>query len=109
MFRARFTVIALAIASACSGEAAQVELGGGCTLNTDCQAPYVCAFSRCHAACAADRDCPVGERCVTSDPPQHVCQLPNERDCTHSSDCPNGEICAVDLQCRVACLSDRDC
>jgi hypothetical protein len=29
----------------------------GCTRNSDCQTPLICALGRCRAACVEDRDC----------------------------------------------------
>jgi hypothetical protein len=98
-------------AGACSSDDAKdtAALAEGCLINTDCNAPLVCAFRRCHTECADSRDCEPGQRCVASDRPFHVCQLAEERDCTYNSDCPSGELCGVDLQCRDQCMADRDC
>ena len=100
-------ILALA-AGACASEPVQAEVGAGCTLSSDCVAPLACVFSRCHAACTTNRDCVAGQRCVISDDAV-VCQLDQERDCTYTSDCPQGQVCAVDLQCRTECVLDRDC
>src|SRR4051794_35201346 len=48
----------LVIAACSSGDQNVSELAQGCVVNTDCQAPLVCAFRRCHTACEATRDCP---------------------------------------------------
>ncbi|HEY3594828.1 MAG TPA: hypothetical protein VGL13_13185, partial [Polyangiaceae bacterium] len=84
-------------------------LAEGCIINTDCDAPLVCAFRKCHTACSDSRDCPLGERCVASDRPYHVCQLDDERNCLRNSDCVEGEVCGVDFQCRDQCATTRDC
>lgn len=101
------------LAFACSGDDVQpVDLGGGCLVNSDCSAPLICAFRRCHTQCNSDRDCQMGlisERCVEADRPYRVCQLDNETKCTYNSDCPQGEVCGIDDQCRDQCASDRDC
>jgi hypothetical protein len=102
--------VGLVLIAACSGdEPVAVELGLGCTIDSDCQAPLACVFSRCHAQCSASRDCPSDERCVLGRGETHVCQLPDERDCAYNSDCPAGQLCSVDGQCRDECLVDRDC
>ncbi|HEY3592485.1 MAG TPA: hypothetical protein VGL13_01370, partial [Polyangiaceae bacterium] len=98
------------LASGCkSSNESLGTLAAGCVLNTDCESPLVCAFKRCHAECETSRDCPAGERCVESDKPFHVCQLAEERNCSYNSDCASGQFCAVDLQCRDQCHTDRDC
>ena len=56
-------------------------LAEGCIINTDCSSPLVCAFRKCHQACTSSRDCEPGQRCMASDRPFHVCQLPDERLC----------------------------
>jgi hypothetical protein len=104
--------VALAIlwAGGCSdshGPAAR--LAAVCTINSDCAAPLVCAFQRCHTACNSSRDCDAGQRCVASDRPFHVCQLNDESNCKTNSNCPQGQICGVDSQCRDACVTTRDC
>ncbi len=87
----------------------RAALSEACGINSECNAPLVCAFGRCHAGCTETRDCPPPQRCVQSDRPYRVCQLPLDQKCQYNSDCPNGEICAIDSQCRDACKSDRDC
>ncbi|HVW25311.1 MAG TPA: hypothetical protein VHC69_08060 [Polyangiaceae bacterium] len=85
------------------------RLAAGCIINSDCTAPLVCAFQRCHTACETSRDCDPGQRCVSSDRPFHVCQLDVESQCKANSDCPEGQICGIDGQCRDACNTSRDC
>lgn len=92
----------------CSSDSAR-SLAAACSINTDCQSPLVCAFQRCHNACTDSRDCSNGERCVLSDKPFRVCQLPDETSCTRSSDCPGAETCAIDRECRDACVTTADC
>jgi hypothetical protein len=69
----------------------------------------VCAFQLCHQQCNSSRDCPAGERCVTSDRPFDVCQLASESRCTYNSQCPVGKMCASNGQCRDQCTTNRDC
>lgn len=89
---------------------AATALSGGCSVNTDCNAPLVCAFARCHVACTQSRDCAAGERCVASDRPYHVCLLPEESRCAYNSDCKGlNQVCGVDGQCRDRCSGARDC
>src|SRR5271166_5783722 len=94
--------------TSCAPDLAPPVLDQGCTLNSDCIAPLVCAYQLCHQECALDRDCPSGERCITADRPFDVCQLPSERNCATNSQCPTGLICAIDNQCRDQCASSRD-
>lgn len=100
----------LFVAGACSSDGtSKVQLAGTCSINSDCASPLVCAFSSCHNACRVTGDCPPSERCVASDRPFDVCQLPSEKLCTHNSECPLGQLCGVDGQCRDQCQVDRDC
>jgi hypothetical protein len=106
-------IVAALVAAACSGSDEEAprkaNLAEVCTLNTDCQEPLVCAFRRCHVQCAENRDCPPGTSCIECDRPFHVCQLADERQCTHNSQCSGKLVCAVDGICRTQCLADRDC
>jgi hypothetical protein len=102
--------VALLWAGGCSdSHAPAARLAAVCTINSDCTAPLVCAFQRCHTACESSRDCDPGQRCVASDRPFHVCQLDDESQCKTNSNCPQGQICGVDSQCRDACVTSRDC
>lgn len=87
------------------------ELSDGCTLNSDCVDPLVCAFERCHAECTESRDCrgAQGERCVLNEDGDGVCQLPDEADCERDSNCEEGQYCADDGQCRNECADASDC
>lgn len=90
----------------------QAALAEGCILNSECAAPLVCAFRRCHAQCESNADCTSsGEQlqCVPSDRPYKVCLLKDEASCVYHTDCPLGLRCARDLKCRVECLADADC
>src|SRR3954471_2699739 len=99
-----------ALAGACSSnDPAPQGLSAGCSINSDCSSPLVCAFTKCHSACNTSRDCSPGQRCVASDSTFHVCQLDTEKNCSFNSDCPVGQTCGVDLQCRDQCAADRDC
>ena len=51
----------------------------------------------------------MGQRCMASDRPFHVCQLPDETRCAYNSECPSGQLCGVDGRCRDQCAADRDC
>ncbi|HVU05261.1 MAG TPA: EB domain-containing protein [Polyangiaceae bacterium] len=106
-----FLSSALAVFASCSSSDTKVgaQLAEGCSINSDCNAPLVCAFRRCHNECVSTRDCPAGQRCVASDRPFRVCQLGEERACTSNVECPLGMVCGVDGQCRDQCVSDRDC
>ena len=109
-FAAAISATWLAVMAACSSDTpAQVGVGEGCIINTDCSSPLVCAFRKCHVACTTSRDCDLGQRCMASDRPFHVCQLPTERTCSYNSDCPPQQACGPDRQCRDQCAADRDC
>lgn len=85
------------------------RLSDGCLINSDCTAPLVCAFKRCHKECEDTRDCDAPLRCMVSDRPFNVCQLSDETGCSYNSQCPTGQLCAVDGQCRDQCQGSRDC
>jgi hypothetical protein len=102
--------VAILWAGGCSdSQGPGARIAAVCTINSDCSAPLVCAFQRCHTACNTSRDCDPRQRCVASDRPFHVCQLDDESKCKTNSNCPQGQICAVDSQCRDACVTSRDC
>lgn len=104
------SVMAVTLAASCSEDEKKLaKLAQGCLINSDCDAPLVCAFQRCHNACESTRDCPPGLRCVSSDGPLHVCQLEEERSCLYNSQCPDGQVCASDAQCRDMCMGQADC
>jgi hypothetical protein len=98
-------------------------LGEGCLLDSDCDAPLVCVFRRCHYQCETTPDChdtygldPL-VNCVTGDKPTNVCQLDSEISCEvegidgllASSRCPGEQVCGVDGTCRDRCVSSADC
>ncbi len=99
----------LVIACSSSTDASGHGIAEGCNINSDCNTPLVCAFQRCHNQCSATRDCPSTQRCIESDRPYSVCQLPEERSCVSNATCPIGQVCARDAQCRNGCSTDRDC
>jgi hypothetical protein len=105
--------LAWVTAIACGGgdDAAHVglDVDQGCLINSDCRSPLVCAFRKCHQQCKTQVDCMHVQRCVASDKPYHVCQLPDEAACTLNSQCDGQEVCGVDGQCRDQCAADRDC
>lgn len=85
------------------------EISEGCSINSDCSYPLICAFTRCHKWCDTDHDCTAPQRCVISDGDRNVCQLPDDRDCRRDDDCRAGLVCAVDDQCRNPCEADGAC
>jgi hypothetical protein len=96
------TAIAPGMAS-CSSSSSGAGLAANCSINSDCNNPLICTFSRCHEACAASRDCSDGERCVLSGT-IGSCQLETEATCTGaSSTCSSGQVCGTDKQCRAEC------
>jgi hypothetical protein len=102
-----------AVAVACGddpvAQRTPAKLAQGCTLNSECVAPLICAFQRCHTACNDTRDCPSGQRCVAATGGKNVCQLPDERECVTDSGCSGDQVCAQDQQCRDACSDDDEC
>jgi alpha-tubulin suppressor-like RCC1 family protein len=85
-------------------------------LNSQCDQPLVCTFQKCHAACAADKDCPTGQLCVKTTAAGvdggvagTVCQLPAEIKCVYNSQCMLPLVCARDEQCRNQCQTSVDC
>ena len=105
--------IVSAAAASCSSNPAQVGLAQSCSLNSDCNTPLVCVFSRCHDACHNSGDCPTGERCVSGGAGAasdgNVCQLPTEATCSATSTCQSGEACGSDQQCRAECTPAMGC
>lgn len=109
---------ALAVALSCSSSSAPSLAGPGCAINSDCNAPLICAFSVCHTQCTSSaRDCPAGERCVPSGVAGvEVCQLPAEATCYDDAStaaagaaCVGNETCGSDGQCRSPCVILSDC
>src|SRR4051812_30012439 len=109
--RAPFWLFAIVcIVAACSGtDTPQPQVGDGCSIDSECNNPLVCAFRKCHNECSLERDCALGELCVKLANNATVCQLPDENRCTLNSDCMLPQICAVDGRCRNECNTFRDC
>jgi hypothetical protein len=106
-------LIACFAGTACKSSDAEkaevAKLAQGCSLNSNCESPLVCAFAHCHEECEADRDCPAKDRCVRGDK-GHVCQLAGETSCTRDKDCTSAtQVCGVDHECRDECKTDGDC
>jgi hypothetical protein len=103
---------AFAVAFACNSTP-PVAASENCTLNSDCDTPLICVFSRCHTACNDSGDCPMtGERCVPAGGDAggvNVCQLPSEESCGSGSACAGNEICGSDKQCRASCQTSANC
>jgi hypothetical protein len=60
------TWICLACAlAACSSSHQKLDLGGTCSLNSDCNEPLLCKFGYCHKACVRSVDCDNGGRCTS--------------------------------------------
>ncbi len=81
----------------------------GCTINSDCDRPLICAFERCHPQCDEDRDCEIlGTKCVKSESGPGVCLYPGEGECGQSGDCP-GELVCSEGKCSGGCEVKSDC
>lgn len=53
------------LSDGCSGnDDGTTTTAQGCSINTDCTSPLVCAFSKCHKGCTDARDCAPGQKCV---------------------------------------------
>jgi hypothetical protein len=103
---------ALFIPACSSDDAAEPTvdgLSGDCLVNSDCAAPLVCAFQRCHVECVTTKDCDGTLRCVGAHEPERVCQLEQDSTCKTSADCTTGLVCSQDAACRDVCASDGDC
>ncbi|HLK39335.1 MAG TPA: hypothetical protein VKU41_21390 [Polyangiaceae bacterium] len=100
----------MALGPACGSSQTPSGLSGTCSLNSDCNTPLVCVFSRCHNACNSSSDCPPGERCTPSGAgADNVCQLPVETVCTGGTACPGQLVCGSDFQCRAPCQTLSNC
>ena len=80
----------------------------GCTLNSECNTPLVCAFERCHSECYTSRDCVAPQLCVRAGA-VGVCQLPDEVSCKTQVDCRGTLVCAPQGQCLRGCTSNASC
>lgn len=104
-----FVVVLLAAAVSCGGGDKKLELGGTCSLNSDCADPLVCKFGACHKACVKSADCVAGERCVQVDGVA-VCQMIAEASCKTGGNCPVPLTCrVVDNTCRNQCVGTDSC
>lgn len=76
-----------------------------------CSANLLCIGDLCRARCAADSDCPNGQRCLTSGnttASAYGC-VPQDSDCSSTCVTGNGnQRCGQDGQCRNGCTSAGD-
>ncbi len=101
---------ALAMAPGCGSSNQLAAIAQNCSLNSDCNSPLLCVFTRCHNACKSATDCPLGERCVPSGTGMdNVCQLPVESDCAGGVTCEGNQVCSAGQQCRQPCAAPGDC
>lgn len=105
--------LALLTATSCGDDSAEsrrlAKLADTCFLDSDCAAPLVCVFKKCHTKCNTTADCPSGEICVPGDRPYNVCLYDPDK-CVYNTDCPAEHLfCAADFRCRSECKSNRDC
>jgi hypothetical protein len=99
---------ALVLAS-CGGDDKKLELGGSCSLNSDCVDGLLCKFGACHKACVKSVDCATGERCVQVDGIA-VCQMVSEGSCDRYGNCQSPLSCrAIDNTCRNKCPTGNEC
>lgn len=97
--------VGLAVAS-CNSSKGAVGLGGGCSLNSDCNSPLYCVLGLCHEQCATQRDCPPGQPCVLVSGGAHVCELPTEGNCAEGGTCSAGQSCGETGKCGTACSEE---
>ncbi len=83
------------------------NLGGACTLNSDCVDPLVCGLGLCRRQCVDSRDCAAGLLCLQIGD-SGLCQLSQEAMCTLTSECTQGLVCRFGT-CTTECMNDRDC
>ena len=95
-------LVAIGTPSCSNASKSPVGLAAGCSINSDCNNPFVCAFSLCHQQCAASRDCSAGERCIENDG-VGVCELKAESSCAMGKTCTGALQCGPDQQCRAPC------
>ena len=111
IWKLAFVALVVITSVSCSDSSPPTRaVGDGCAIATDCTAPLVCAFQRCHGQCADSRDCPAGQKCVGSQYPKlGICLLADETECKRHSDCPKPLVCGRREKCEEQCKSDRDC
>jgi hypothetical protein len=110
LFGGGLLVLALYGCSSSEEATRAAELAGACSIDGDCAGGLICAFSRCHERCIAEKDCPAGQRCVRGDvPTETVCQLPDDVECKVDKDCEGLQVCGIDDECRDPCDDEGDC
>jgi len=100
-------LLALLLLAGC-GERPVFDPGEGCSLSSDCEAPFVCRLERCRAECATVRDCPIGSLCVRDADGIGSCRLADEGVCTLDGECPSPLVCRAGA-CTNECVVDSDC
>lgn len=110
LFGAGLVILGLYGCSSSEEALRAAELAGACSIDGDCAGGLICAFSRCHERCIAEKDCPSGQRCVRGDvPTETVCQLPDDTECEVDKDCRANQVCGIDDECRDPCDNDAEC
>ncbi len=101
------TLLAMLVLAGC-GDRPTVDLGEGCSLNSDCESPYVCRLERCRIECARIRDCPIGSLCLPDANGIGACRLDDESECTLDGECTAPLVCRAGA-CTNECEVDGDC
>lgn len=84
------------------------NLGATCSRDSECGSPLVCRFGSCRSECAANRDCPVGARCLLAGG-LGSCSLDADERCESGGHaCPSGLMCLGD-RCVNTCTRAGDC
>lgn len=98
--------LALLLVFSVVGCQAAPEIGASCTRSSDCPSSLVCRDARCRQACVANRDCPVGARCLLV-AGIGTCSLDDDL-CAGASTCPTPLLCVAG-ECVNACTSVVEC
>ncbi|MFK7990844.1 MAG: RCC1 domain-containing protein [Sandaracinaceae bacterium] len=110
--RAPATVLGLVLfCLLCLGCEPRVQFAPGeeCDLNSDCPEELVCRLGRCRVECRVNRDCGAGVMCLTDSDGLRGCGLPEDQECTLSSDCTDARLVCHFQTCTNPCDDDRDC
>ncbi len=85
---------------------ASSAIGARCATSSECASPLVCRSGRCRTECVANRDCPIGARCLLI-AGTGTCALDDDV-CSGASTCGGGLICVAG-ECVNACATLVEC
>jgi hypothetical protein len=106
--------VLLSTAAGCGGSSAGApSQTPPCLHPSDCSGSLVCIQGLCVQQCEQSKDCPNGERCILAasggTTGGNICQPPEKRTCSYTSECTIPLVCGVDSQCRSQCQTYVDC